>query len=1783
MDVFAVREKLVRDYEEFVRGFLTIRNARIRDHVEGAIKNGLLWPEAWLSLNPAFEPGGEIADLARSAQGTRGADGTGGAGAVLHPGCADIFQIKGLPIRLHRHQRDALELAKEGNSYVVTTGTGSGKSLTYLVPIVDHVLRVGTGGGLKAIIVYPMNALANSQYEALREFLGGDKRVSVARYTSQENDARRREILDEPPDILMTNYVMLDLILTRPHERRRLVDSAGGLRFLVLDELHTYRGRQGADVAMLVRRVREACDSPQVQCVGTSATLSTEGTREQQHEEIAKTATRLFGQPVNAAHVVDESLRRATADLPVSVSELTAAVDRSTPPADLSSDPLASWAETEFGLNPEPTAGPGSPLRLVRRKPRRLREVARELAALTTRPVSFCDAALRATLLAGSKQRDEFGRPLFAFRLHQFVGKGDTVYVSIEAEDVRHVTTRRQLVHPEKPGAILVPLMFCRECGQEYLQVIRRGGRFAVDGDFNGAEDEEHGGYLYVSSSNPWPVGDEAVRARLPGSWLEPDGSLPKNRRPMLPEVVRVPPDGRQLDDLGPGSGEGIEAAFVRAPFRFCLNPSCRVSYESARQQDFAKLSSLGSEGRSSATTVLSSSLLRVLRADEELEEDARKLLAFTDNRQDASLQAGHFNDFVQVSLIRAALHRACVDAGPGGLSHEDLPKQVVRAMSLPRERYAEQPRAKASSVREQADRALRHVIELRLYLDLQRGVRITMPNLEQTGLLVIGYRDLNEAAADDDAWRGTELAPIDSADRERLMTVLLDEMRRGLSVRHEALTEEGFDRALALAGEHLVEQWKLEETDLFVAPRLLPRARRGSETRSDQYVSGRSAYGRYLRQELRRLTDHPMSIDDASVAIGHILEVLGDGNPQTGEDGYGILHTVEGADRRGGRDQPRVRSRPATAAEPPERSEIGYQLKASTLVWKAGDGKKRAADPLRVTVSQDGGEPNRYFVDLYQDRARELAGLSSAEHTAQVPTLLRAQRERDFRNADLSVMFCSPTMELGVDISSLNAVMMRNAPPTPANYAQRSGRAGRQSQPALVVTYCTTGSAHDQYYFARSDQMVAGTVAPPRIDLTNQDLVQSHVQAIWLAECTVLPLGHSLVSVLDAGGEAPTLKLKPEVVAMLSDEDAARRAAHRARRVLAQTPEVTVANGAPWYDEEWVDRTIRRALNNFDEACDRWRILYRDAYRELTEANRVIGDVSASADAVNAARGRHREAATRLDLLRNSDTSLDQSDFYTYRYLASEGFLPGYSFPRLPVSAFVPARRGRQFEGNYLSRPRFLAISEFGPGALVYHEGARYEVYKVARSLRGGDAGGQPRLDLESAKVCGGCGALHPPVDDVCGSCLRELPTAMTNLLRMTTASTIRRSRISSDEEERRRQGFDIRTAIAMAVNGPDRRVEAVVRGSDELPLARLLYADAATLRRMNVGLRRRKSKEPTGYRLDAATGRWARRREQPVEPDDITETAPATGRGAKEVPFRGELVIPYVQDRRNALILDWHGSLPVGEAGNAPLASLQYALKRAVQVVYDLEDSELAAEALPTISDRQRILLYESAEGGAGVLRHLLSDGALDAVARTALGLLHFNLDGSDRGAPDGVDERCAQACYDCLLSYGNQTEHELLDRFAARPLLLGLADSSTGLVQPEPMQTVMPAQPHSPTSAGQLLTPVSGGTVAAWGRAAATERFVGWLRTNGYRLPDATGELIGAADARPDLHYRLDFGNCAVFLDGAGEDNQAGADAADRLSALGWSVIDIGPEQEWATRVAALDSIFGPGTVA
>ena len=488
------------------------------------------------------------------------------------------------------------------------------------------------------------------------------------------------------------------------------------------------------------------------------------------------------------------------------------------------------------------------------------------------------------------------------------------------------------------------------------------------------------------------------------------------------------------------------------------------------------------------------------------------------------------------------------------------------------------------------------------------------------------------------------------------------------------------------------------------------------------------------------------------------------------------------------------------TVAVPPGEHDVpGYRLRAAVINWQAGSGLSGAEDRVRRTLdNEEGPRVNPFFRELYRAVAATLAGLRAKEHTAQVSPAERQEREREFSEAALPVLYCSPTMELGVDINALSAVGLRNVPPTPANYAQRAGRAGRSGQPALVVTYCATGNAHDQYYFRRPTDMVGGSVAPPRLDLANEDLVRSHVQAVWLAE-TGQDLRGSLTDVLDVGGASPTLELLPKVRERLTDPAAAQRAATRVKAVLAGMT-ANLAR-APWWRDGWIDDAISQAPQAFDDACRRWRDLYRLALQEFHAQSARSVDVSVPHKERDNAARRARDARIQLTLLSNEDSDDFQTDFYSYRYFASEGFLPGYSFPRLPLAAYIPGLAGHR-EGDYIQRPRFIGIGEFGPGAVIYHEGARYQVVSVALPPA---EPGQEGTVTATARRCRDCGYLHPEAVgiDVCQHCGEPLRDTTRALLRLTSVRTARRDRISSDEEERRRAGFELQTSYRFGHHG--------------------------------------------------------------------------------------------------------------------------------------------------------------------------------------------------------------------------------------------------------------------------------------------------------------------------------------------------------------------------------------------
>jgi hypothetical protein len=566
-------------------------------------------------------------------------------------------------------------------------------------------------------------------------------------------------------------------------------------------------------------------------------------------------------------------------------------------------------------------------------------------------------------------------------------------------------------------------------------------------------------------------------------------------------------------------------------------------------------------------------------------------------------------------------------------------------------------------------------------------------------------------------------------------------------------------------------------------------------------------------------------------------------------------------------------------------------------------------------------------------------------------------------------------------------------------------------------VTYCAALSPHDQWFFKRPWDEVKGVVRAPTIDLTNQDMIESHLQAVWLAE-TRTALSPRIAEVLDLDGAGRPLAVP--IAESLVHEGVGEGALARVTAVLSGVHQAH-AQDMTWVGDldAYCEQIVASAPDRFNRTFDRWRTLFDAAERQVEEAHTRLRKHTLDPKERRQLEAIRGNAEKQMELLRGGSDD-KQSDFYTYRYLATEGFLPGYNFPRLPLVAFVSTGRGRTSGRTTIQRARFVGISEFGPNSLVYHEGRGHRVRRVI--VKSGDQ--RPdngELVTTSFYVCERCGASHTePRPDLCHSCGQPLGDArmIGNAYRIEQVETVPAERITANDEERRRQGFEIRTVYEWPVRDGRRRDVRQAEVVDDAGLvAKLTYGPATTIRRFNVGLRRRDPHNGDGFNINPRTGYWARSAEddtnEPPDPDKV----------------RPQQIVPYVEDRKNALLLT-----PEGQVDNVAMTDLQYAIARGLEVVFQLEEGEVLGEALPERLDRRSILIYEAAEGGAGVLSQLVANpDALARVMEKAIETCHFDMERfrADGELDDVADAGCVAGCYRCLLSYYNQPDHALLDR--------------------------------------------------------------------------------------------------------------------------------------------------------
>jgi len=1677
MNVFETHRRIVDDYAKYIRSFINIADVEIRQKVDNELGAGKLWPDPLLQFNPAYEKAGPIRDVVREAS--------------FHSEIADIFT----GFSLYRHQFDAIKLGGADRDFVVTSGTGSGKSLTYIGTIFNHLLKNPTVKGVTAIVVYPMNALINSQTNEFNGYAANFSRgtgrpfpITYGQYTGQEDERERQQLRESPPHVLLTNYMMLELLLTRIQERPLRDAIYANLKYLVFDELHTYRGRQGADIAMLIRRI--TAQRPQrVTCIGTSATMVSVGSAESQRQQVAKVASTIFGRTFQPDQVIAETLTRSlkfagrVADSNELERAITDGIDPSQSEAALLAHPVANWLENTIAVEDRGVS-------LVRRRPMTIAAVVDALAAAANVARELAQKSLADMLLWISnvnqviRSRGE-RYTVLPFKLHQFIAQTGSVYTTLDQGVHRFITLEPGLYKAdEEDSKPIFPNVFSRATGHAFLCVSRIDDRLEPR-EFRSRNTDEEAeltdGYL-ILGDDVWNPAEDLDN--LPEAWVKRNkaGELrpEKKYEPRFPTQIWFDEYGN-CSDSGPMKYSGW---FMRAPLLF--DPTGGVFFDT-KTSEGTKLTQLGSEGRSTSTTITAVSVLTQLEAAGYHPRD-QKLLSFTDNRQDAALQAGHFNDFLQVVQLRAAIHSALKSAPGNTLTYANIGAAIFDALRLPFLQYANSTSEPPIAViRRGYEETLQKYLFYRAVADLRRSWRIVLPNLEQCGLLTIEYEHLAEVAGEDGFWADDEIVrKMGRGERKEFLETVLDFFRLEFALHSENfLTASRLKENEKEFREKLRAPWTLDRNEQLREPyvlRLTP-LKRGSKLFSKS-VGPASALGKFLKQVVRK---KELDLDLRGDAYErYILKLLS----KLTEAQY---LTVQEA---------------RTEANEPTNV---YRLRIDKVIWKLGDGETVKADVIkRRAYKAQNPRPNEFFREMYRRDFAPGKRLRAEDHTGQLGVDDRRDREDRFRaewfldpakkqvdetkirNESISALFCSPTMELGVDIGGLSVVHLRNAPPNPSNYAQRSGRAGRSGQGALIFTYCSSYSPHDRHYFKNQADLVAGEVQAPRIDLCNRELLLTHLNALAVSEIGLPGLeAHSgerpsLMKLID---ETAGMPLKPGVREGLDLLPATYDRIRSAFARVVHDFSHQLPACAPWYSDTWIDQNLGKLADQLDRSLERWRALYGSARALLTRATQPIesGHLKVTSDEYRKYKRLQDQANRQLNLLRNDSGGwIDLSEFYPYRYLAAEGFLPGYNFTRLPLRIFVPSG---DTSGEFISRPRHVALREFGPQNTIYHSGRKYRVSQMIVQ--------DPESSFTDAKISKKAGYFLVGDErdlEICpfsGVSLSDTANAdiIHDLLEASEARAEEIDRISCEEEERISKGYDIQTFFAVDGGQRARMKKAVVK-STESDLLNIRYVPAARLIHINRGWRATRF---DGFPIGLTSGDW--RSSMPPDPEQLRET------------FR--LVKLWTSNTADALYIEPIQSLGLQSAG---VITLQYAIKRAIESVFQAEPNEIGAVAMGD-PEAPNIFLYESAEGSLGILSQFVDTPAVfHRVIEEAIRICRFD------------DEKYkAPASYDDLLSYYNQRDHKSIDRFLIREALEKLQASKVEIVDNEEFGSYDDQYDWMMRN----LDPTS-----------STERvFIKHLHDNGLRLPDSAQKRVDGIYCQPDFYYEP---RIWIFCDGSPHDD-------------------------------------------
>jgi len=1290
-------------------------------------------------------------------------------------------------LKPYRHQLEAWTVLGEAppRSLMVTSGTGSGKTECFLVPLLDDLAREaqasGRLSGVRAIALYPLNALIASQEERLREWTApfdghirfglynGDMPPDDSdRHGTPEQVKDRRTLRADPPPILVTNVTMLEYMTVRKEDRPLIEASRGKLRWIILDEAHSYIGSAAAEIALLIRRVLLAfgVTSKDVRFVATSATI---GEGEDTRGKLKRFLADVAGLPEASVDiVVGERVRR---ELP-------------------QPSPVPTLSEADLA-DPARVAAAPSVQALVRE--------------LENGPISFArleqaarKADVTAEALAGALTAERPGvEPLAPLRVHGFLRAVPGLWACLNE------------ACPQSPrgawpfGAVLpehvdecphchsatIEIVACRECGEPFLDAIERGGRLLQPRSV--PETDEFAAGLEVDAAVP---DDEENAEQVVAPAQAPGPDIPRLF------AARKLPRARPLHvaaHAGIVCDAPTEDTRTFNTHDRTIPESCPACAARAREEDasgallrpfrFGAPFLLGN-----AVPVLLDGVTPRASGDEPIPAEGRQLLSFTDSRQGTARFAASIQSAAERNLVRARVYFAVQET----LMARDDPATREQKAQLEGEIAGLRPLADqypvVASVLREKELELKALTDppatglpwpkLRENLAAQVEIGGWMrevwasrdPRFGNSPVAFTQFLLLRELARRPRRANALEtlglarlrFAAIDAlpeirrpialqehnlgiADwRDFLHLLITNSLRANFAIRMERddvrwLIRNGYPRIILLPGAERVQgslSW----------PRARARGRQSNVVRLLERVLRLDARSDEDRAELNAV------LDSAWHDLSTVLQ----------QPGAGLRYAVDF-------DTAHVAPVTRAALCPVTRRLIDttfaslspYGLDGSSQV--AGTPcrtfdmprhpnpflkpERGGAESVDEWLASDGAihelRAAGLWTDLHDRIAQGSPYMRAAEHSAQQPSRRLRRYEDDFKAGKINVLNCSTTMEMGVDIGSVSSVMMTNVPPSIANYRQRVGRAGRRGQGFSTALTYARDTPLDRETFRDPLAYLARRIEAPRVSLDSRRIAQRHVNALLLASWFGEAEGEALKAKAgDFFGCPPGVGAKREAGAPSRLFCEWARSPSTAQSLQTQVAALT--QGSAIDGDEGMFDTAAAAV-------------------ELAEKAFVV-----EWDAIQALAADMKRDAARKSLGFQLKRMCGE---YLLGELADRGVLPGHGFP----TAVVPfvntdkedddeAPGGSDRGENRFRRRSFptrnldVAIRDYAPGAEVVVDGLVHKSAGVTLNWRR-PAGADNVAEIQSLKwfwQCSRCGAadvarIRP---ETCAACASPL-----------------------------------------------------------------------------------------------------------------------------------------------------------------------------------------------------------------------------------------------------------------------------------------------------------------------------------------------------------------------------------------------------------------------------------------